>query len=245
MKQLLLAGAALGVLAMAVPALAADMSPRPAPAPLYKAPPPMQFTWTGCYLGGHVGGGWGQKTVSDPTGGAVGSASFDINGWMAGGQAGCNYQVSNFVLGIEGDASWADIKGSSSDPFFGGKTFDAKADFLADVAGRVGIAWDHGLIYGKGGVAFVHDKYDFVGGLLGANATGSENRAGWTVGGGVEWAFTSAWSAKAEYLHYDFGGKDVTLSDPVLDPVFGPSRFHINQKIDTVKFGLNFRFLGG
>ena len=113
----------------------------------------------------------GRRTLSDPTGGTVGSASFDIQGWMAGGQLGCNYQVSNFVFGIEGDASWADIKGSSSDPFFGGKTFDAKSDFLADVAGRVGIAWDHGLIYGKGGVAFVHDKYDFVGGLLGANAT--------------------------------------------------------------------------
>jgi outer membrane immunogenic protein len=243
MKHLLLAGAALGVLAMAVPALAADMrpAPAPAPAPVYKAPPPMQFTWTGCYLGGHVGGGWGQKEVSDPTNPATGSASFDINGWMAGGQLGCNYQVSNFVFGIEGDASWADIKGSSSDPFFGGKTFDAKSDFLADVAGRVGIAWGQGLIYGKGGVAFVHDQFDFVGGLIGANATGTQDRTGWTVGGGVEWAFSSAWSAKAEYLHYDFGGKDVTLADPVN----GPALFHVNQTIDTVKFGLNFRFIGG
>ena len=116
MKHLLLAGAALGVLTMAVPALAADMSPRPAPAPapLYKAPPPMQFTWTGCYLGGHVGGGWGQKDVTDPTGGAVGSASFDINGWMAGGQAGCNYQVSNFVFGISEMARKIDASRSGS-----------------------------------------------------------------------------------------------------------------------------------
>jgi outer membrane immunogenic protein len=243
MKHFLLAGAALGVLTFAFPALAADMSPRPAPAPapIYKAPPPMLFTWTGCYLGGHVGGGWGQKEVTDPTGNTLGSDTFDINGWLAGGQVGCNYQVSNFVFGIEGDASWADIKGSSSDPFFGGKTFDAKAGFIGDVTGRLGFAWDHGLIYGKGGVAFVHDQYDFLGGLLGFNASGTEDRTGWTVGGGVEWAFSSAWSIKAEYLHYDFGGKDLTLTDPVN----GPALFHVDQKIDTVKVGLNFRFIGG
>jgi outer membrane immunogenic protein len=243
MRHILRAGVAIGVLTIAVPALAADMRPPPAPAPVYKAPPMAPiFTWTGCYLGGHAGGAWGKKGLSDPLDPTSDTVSFNTSGWFAGGQLGCNYQVSNFVFGIEGDAAWADIKGSSNDPFFQGKTFDAKSDFLADVAGRVGIGFDRWLVYGKGGIAYTHDKFELASIALAVDAVGNQDRTGWTAGGGFEWAFASNWSAKVEYLHYDFGGKDITLTDPNLGPA---TPLHINQKIDTVKFGLNFRFAGG
>src|SRR5436190_1643242 len=118
MKKLLLAGTALGGLALAGPALAADIP--------VKAPPPVvapAFTWTGCYIGGNVGGAAGQKEWDNFTGSffnglfggrtsaivvitttgtevvegfpalnRITSISDDTHGFLAGGQVGCDYQ---------------------------------------------------------------------------------------------------------------------------------------------------------
>src|SRR5437660_6783759 len=123
MKKLLLAGAT-GVALIAGSANAADLGTRPT----YKAPPPVVapvpiFTWTGCYLGGHVGGGWGHKDVRDPTGDVFappgGVVPIDTSGFLGGGQVGCDWQfASSWVLGIEGMASWADMIGIEADAFF-------------------------------------------------------------------------------------------------------------------------------
>src|SRR5437879_2330868 len=131
-------------------ALAADL------APVYKSPPPMVapvWSWTGCYIGAHAGGGWGRKRWSDF---GIEITSHDVSGVLAGGQFGCDYQVApTWLVGIEGQASWADITGSER--FFGVNVFNSKVDFLGSVTGRIGFTpaaqW---LIYGKGGVAWVH-----------------------------------------------------------------------------------------
>jgi len=246
MKRLLLASSAL---AFAGSAMAADLQPAPrmaVKAPMVAAVP---FSWTGCYIGAEAGYGWGNKDFRDPLAANfadVGQVVRDrVSGGLAGGQVGCNYQVaSNWVLGIEGDIAWANITGSTADPFFNGKNMSAKTDALAAVTGRVGYTWDRVMLYGKGGGAWARDRYDIVAnffpGLVPpADYRASETRFGWTAGVGVEWAFSGNWSAKLEYDHYDFGSRRNNLTDPVSGFVIPAD---IRQRIDVVKVGLNYNF---
>ena len=95
MKKLLL-GSMLAAM-IAAPAMAADL---PAKAPPYVAP---AWSWTGCYVGVHAGGGIHHSDYTDDAGqgGNIGA--------VAGGQAGCNYQIRQLVVGIEGEAYWANL----------------------------------------------------------------------------------------------------------------------------------------
>jgi outer membrane immunogenic protein len=142
MKKVLLAGAAAIALIAGSPANAADLGTRPT----YKAPPPAimpvaVFNWTGCYIGGHIGGGWGQKDFDEtPIGVSTGvdgffvggvdlqSAQVGTSGFLGGGQVGCDFQFApSWVIGIAGDGSGADVKGDASDPSTE-RTFRAKTD---------------------------------------------------------------------------------------------------------------------
>src|SRR5882757_5650346 len=151
MKRLLLATAALSALVV-VPAMSADLSVK---APVYKAAPPVYaYNWTGCYVGGNVGGLWARKdwTVTG-TGQAIGS--HDADSWLGGVQGGCNYQFAGgWVVGIQGDYDWTDAKGSSADLIANGFSEQSKIRSLASVTGRVGYAWDRFLGYVKGGGAW-------------------------------------------------------------------------------------------
>lgn len=184
MKRILLATTAL---ALSGPALAADLPPARVPlkAPAVVARP---FSWTGCYVGGHLGGGWSHADFIDPNtlfntafpGSGLGlfaptGAGVGIDqgaGFLGGGQLGCDYQfATNWVIGLAGDFSWTNLDGSTSDPFaffggdplFGGKagvpaTLRDQTEWLASVTGRIGYAWDRWMLYGKGGVAWEHSR---------------------------------------------------------------------------------------
>ena len=99
----------------------------PAKAPVVA---PVAYSWTGCYLGGHVGAGWSRTGYSEPNGAfpVLGPPGYGFTtkgdaAVLGGVQAGCDYQFAgNWVIGIGGDFSWTDIKDSGIDPFFGGKT---------------------------------------------------------------------------------------------------------------------------
>jgi len=121
MKKLLLAGIAAAVLGAVGSAHAADLGVGP-----YRAAPVLGlipiFTWTGCYLGGEGGGGFGRKIAGDPTAENFAASGGEVlvhtSGFLAGGQVGCDWQFApNWLIGIEGAAAWADIKGSSVDAF--------------------------------------------------------------------------------------------------------------------------------
>jgi outer membrane immunogenic protein len=246
MRKLLLATAC-AISVSSVPTLAADLTPRmPLKAPPV-APPPI-FTWTGCYLGGNVGGGWGRKDFSDEFF-TPGIEPASTSGWLAGGQVGCNYQfATNWVVGIEGAGDWANIHGSS-DPFFDGKAlFNARTDWIASATGRFGYAVNNWLFYAKGGAAWAGDKYSMTGTFdtVPFNYTGSETRNGWTIGAGIEWAFWQNWSARVEYTYYDFGTHSLNLIDsgPVGE-LTGPDPSSIKQRIQTVTLGVNYRFWTG
>jgi opacity protein-like surface antigen len=254
MRRLLFAKAAALAVIMIGPAVAADM-------PLKAATPfAERFTWTGCYLGGHVGGGFAHKDITDPaqlvqdsflgagSTNGVTTASPAPTGAVIGGQIGCDYQFApSWVVGIEGAASGSTMKGSTAVglPLGNPDTaqVQAKTDFLTSVTGRIGYAFDNVLVYGKGGFALAGDRYDVSGSFAGApfGFVGLENRIGWTAGGGVDWAFSQHWSAFIEYDYYGFGHRVIAMSDPT-NAFLG--NVDVRQNLQVVKVGLNFHIWG-
>ncbi len=237
-------GAAAGSLLTVSVAFGADL----AVPPVAPAPPP-SFTWTSCYAGGNVGGGLGQKDLNDTAGilspnTGVTSADLDISGYLLGGQIGCDYQFApNWVLGIEGAASGGDIGGKTTVavPLVAAgdtATFKDTTDFLSSVTARAGFAWDRWMLYGKGGVGFVNDRYNLADAAGTYNFDGVETRLGWTAGVGVEWALWDDWSVKLEYDYYDFGTRNVTFIEE--NGAFPSGPENIKQTIQTIKLGLNF-----
>jgi len=252
MKATVLGGAAASLLTIS--AFAADLGIPPAQ-PQVVIPP---FTWTSCYAGVQAGGGWGKKELTDSVGifsGQTGysSTSVDVTGYMVGGQFGCDYQFApTWVVGIEGAATGGNISKTTNfavPSLADTASFRSTTDFLASITGRIGYAWDRWLVYGKGGVALVGDRYhaDDVDGIYFFDAT--ENRIGWTAGAGVEWAFTPEWSVKLEYDYYGFGTKSLSFTDttilgaPPFPPFIAPA--NINQNIQVVLLGVNFHARSG
>jgi outer membrane immunogenic protein len=174
MKKLL---GSFAILALATP-LAAQAADLPV-APAYKAPviAPVVFSWTGCYVGGNVGGKWeahrdGSVTIPGVAGLATstftfGDGSSSNNGsFVGGGQVGCNYQMGSIVWGIEGDFDWNHLTdgaavGTTAVPFnfVPGDSFSWVSRWQASLRGRVGYAWDRTLLYVTGGVAWTNVNF--------------------------------------------------------------------------------------
>ena len=203
--------------------------------PVYKAPPagalPVSYDWTGFYVGGHVGYGWAQKNWTDGFG--LFDVSHDANGFLGGGQVGVNYQIGQFVLGVEGDFSGTAIKGGTTLP---GAAFNTNVDWTSTLTGRAGVAFDRWLVYGKAGVAWAKDRYS-TNFYTPGSVELSDTRIGWTAGAGVEYAFAPQWSAKLEYNYMDFGSRTVSFA-----PGFSTD---IDQQVHAVKLGVNYKFGGG
>jgi outer membrane immunogenic protein len=239
MKKFLTIAVAFSAL-VAAPAMAADMRPPP---PVYRAPPPVVpiWTWTGCYIGGHAGGLWARKQIVDTTLGGpfFGEADHNINGWLAGVQAGCDYQFAGgWVIGIQSDYAWTGAKGSHVSVLDPTLTIETKIRWVGSATGRLGYAWGGFLGYVKGGGAWEQDNFEVFDNINLATlaASGDRRRTGWTVGVGGEYAFTNWLSGFVEYNYYDFGSRDITLSNAFV--------FDIKETKSVVKAGLNFRFGG-
>ncbi len=163
-----------------------------------------------------------QKDYLGPTVGPfnVPSGSNSPSGWLAGAQIGYNYQIQNWVLGVEGEASWTNLKGSNLDPIHPDINH-TDTDFVGVLGGRLGYSWDDRLmVYGKAGGAWVNNTYSVFSnttftvsnspfpvtvtpGMMVDQAT--VNRFGYMLGAGVEYALTPQWSVRAEYEYLDFG----------------------------------------
>ncbi len=80
---------AIGVLVSCSAAALAAKSRKPASPP---PPAPPAWSWTGFYLGGNVGYGWGRAKTSvsmfDKLGTTSGSGSYPVDGALGGGQIG-------------------------------------------------------------------------------------------------------------------------------------------------------------
>jgi outer membrane immunogenic protein len=246
MKRALTLGiGALALASLSLPAAAADLGARP----VGKAPvvaPVALYNWSGFYIGGHIGGVWGDKDWTDITFGApFVDGSSEVSGFLAGGQVGFNWQAGAWVFGIEGQFSWTNADGSHPCVFNVGLTCTTEMNWLGTVAGRIGYAFNNVLLYAKGGFAFANEDY-----LQVVTATGvplalseDETRTGWMVGAGLEYGFTPNWSFKVEYNYMDFGGDTFNLVIPGAGVIFTVA--DIDQQLHVVKAGVNYRFNWG
>jgi outer membrane immunogenic protein len=227
--------AGLGFIA-AVAASSANAADIPYPVKARPAPVPVYYNWTGVYVGGHFGYGWGRFSGLDPSTGATDSVT--AKGIFGGGQIGTNYQVGSWVFGLEGTFSLGDIKYRQE--FGGGDFAQIKVDQMATIAGRIGYAFDRTLFYGKFGGAWTREKWDFA--VLGGTANATVNRTGWVAGGGVEYAFAKDWSLFLEYDYRKMSNKTVTLATTGGITAAGSPSVALN--VQTVKAGVNWRFWG-
>jgi outer membrane immunogenic protein len=221
----------LGLLALAavLPARAADLPQPPVYASPILAP---YFSWTGFYIGGNVGGAWANGSVTDSlTGASWGTSRASAVG---GGQAGANLQLGNIVLGVESEFDWTGLSGTGS--AVGGFQGSANTTWMTTVAGRFGVAVEHLLIYGKAGGGWAQNGVSVTNVATGAAASASSIRGGWLVGGGLEYAIAPNWTTKLEYDY--LGLQNTSFASPF---VVGDS-FNVNRNIQTVKFGINYKF---
>jgi len=212
LRKILLASA--GMIALASQAFAADLPSR-APPPVYVPPAPI-FTWTGFYLGGQVGYAWGTQRANVAVPNGILFNSYSAQGVIGGGHVGYNYQVNQWVIGLEGSVDGTSLsKSATRTPFPAfpgfGVTYQTSAPIEGSIRGRVGVAWDRVLLYATGGVAFAGVDATLSSPVR--SVSQSATRVGWTVGGGLEYAVTNNWSVGAEYRYSDFGNWARTASD--------------------------------
>lgn len=240
------------------------------PAALAAGPAALAQDWTGFYIGFNAGYGWARTSsaitpnaletgfgAGDPTTNPL-PGDLHSDGFIGGAQIGFNKQFNSFIAGIEADLSYADLDAakSATGPTFIGGNFqtglETKMHWFGTVRGRLGVlAANNLLLYSTGGVAFGNVKTTLTatnaapGGCgrglpyctNGASATSS---IGWVLGGGAEYALTSAWTVKAEYLHLDFGSKSMTAFD--INEPGGTITATARVSADIVRLGLNYKF---
>jgi outer membrane immunogenic protein len=212
---------------------AADLPARSS-SPLSYAQPPQQFSWAGFYVGINGGYAWGGSSWSDPVVGAD-SGAFNTSGGLIGAQLGYNWQAGAAVFGLETDADWMNVTGTTTGvggvcATDGGGACQTQQSWVGTTRARLGFAFDNFMPYVTGGAAYGNIQTVQPGG------TTSSTNLGWTAGGGVEVALGSNWSAKAEYLHIDLG------SATFLGSASGTTTLVAPVTDDLVRGGLNYRF---
>jgi outer membrane immunogenic protein len=224
------------------PAMAADLPSRKAPAPVaYERP--AATNWNGFYFGAFAGGSLasdsqGYSVTSPllaslppiiPVVNAAGSSNLRSRGADVGVEAGYNWVVSpQFVLGVEGDMGWSSLRGSETTngtvplfliPFSITQKIDV--DWQSSLRLRAGFTpLDNLLVYATGGPAVAHIRYAntfWDSDNETESASVSALRAGWTIGGGAEWAFSRKWSLKGEYRYSQFSGVNAKGSTTLTD----------------------------
>jgi outer membrane immunogenic protein len=209
--------AAVSSIAITQIASAADL---PVREPVYRAPAAVvASSWSGFYVGGHVGYFWGRTRAEED--GEVIEPGAKTNGVIGGVLAGVNWQTGPVVLGLEGDIGWTNAHGTGRIlPVFVTTQEPNQYDlrWTSHVRGRAGYAAGNWLFFAAGGLAIA--DLDFREGAITttcvANCTqiGAGGKYfGWSVGGGIDYAFTRNIIGRIEYLYDDFGHKDYIGAD--------------------------------
>ncbi|MGA2892247.1 MAG: outer membrane beta-barrel protein [Xanthobacteraceae bacterium] len=220
------------------------------PAPVSVAAP---WSWTGFYIGGHIGGALETSKLDDPFGAVSYGDNVTTAGFIAGGQVGADYQIGHVVIGGEADLSWITSRGDETCFGLAGGNFFASncsvdPTLFGTVTGRLGYAFDRTLVYAKGGAAWEHTNVDMAvnlnpGNHFLASAT-SYGAWGWTVGGGVEYALTPAWSLMLEYDYLGFGTANVATpyvaGNPLPGSPVGPIA-GLSSNVQEVRLGVNYK----
>jgi outer membrane immunogenic protein len=219
MRNVLLSGTILALLSSG--AFAADMYAAPEAAP----------GWSGVYLGGT--GGWVMGDKIDLS--AYGeSLTHDIDGFVAGGFIGYNYQAAPvLIIGGEltGLGSWVD----GNKDIYGINT-ETHLDAIALAELRAGLTFDRALLFVSGGYAGaqLNGQASYEGNTL---FDESDWVNGWTIGGGIDFKVTDNVFVGVKYNHIELsdgklvgdfghqnegGGNDITVkADAAVDQILG------------------------
>jgi outer membrane immunogenic protein len=162
-----------------------------------------------------------------------------------------HYQASAFLLGIETDINSLRAKGTVSAagnlPVAGtpvSTTASVSTDWLYTLRGRLGLAVDRGTFFVTGGLAAGNINFSdtFFHGVNGSVETGSvsQNKSGWTVGGGLEYSLTDNWLAKIEYLYVDLGS--ISFSSVNSMNLAFTAMYNADLKESIIRVGVNYKF---
>jgi outer membrane immunogenic protein len=190
-----------------------------------------------------------------------GTGSANSSAFAGGVQAGYNVQSAAFVFGIEADINSIRIDANRGvHHVYPGTAEGIDVDdkiqmsYLATLRPRIGYVSGEWLFYATGGLAITNLKHSFsnnefgrgtgCSAVFGINHCGSgtsSSHYGWTIGGGVEWAFAKNWSLKGEYLYTDFGSTSGNsgIATPVGSPVFSHAG---DLSLQTLRTGINYKF---
>jgi outer membrane immunogenic protein len=237
MKFNTIGGLAVSALLIAAPfsaAIAADMAVKAPPAPV----PAAAYNWTGFYLGVEGGYAWGSSVqffTAPPPGGSTNR--YNINGWEGGGTLGYNWQIQQWVLGIETDFSGSQINGSTGTTatYSCGTTCATTVNDFGTLRGRLGYAWNNVLLYGTGGWAYGGIASNLDGG------TATNWRNGWVAGAGAEYGFAPHWSAKLEWIYLNFNSFQWTNATNANFTCTGLN-CSTDAKFSVIRAGVNYRF---
>ena len=237
MKKILVLAA---LIAAPLAANAADLPSKKAPvvAPAVSAP---VFTWTGCHVGVNVGFASQNSSYFDNSE-DIGMGSHTGNGAIGGGQIGCDYQINNFVVGVQGSFDAASVKGTGSnyDSFYDvAETVETKLNWMGTVTARAGyLLQPQFLVYVTGGAAWVNNTLtDSSSKYHGSEKT---THTGWLIGGGVEYALDKNWSLFTEYNYIKFSGK--TFNVTYNGEEAGVSSITAKHDLNRVMVGVNYKF---
>jgi outer membrane immunogenic protein len=265
---------------LAQSAWAADMAVKAPPLP------PPACTWCGFYIGADGGGAWARQSgVANPLPSGFGapailgagfagigvlptSHSLNSDGWLGGVHAGYNWQVSNWLFGVEGDVMGSNLNASNArttfDTFTGASRpngtmlVSSSNNWLASIRGRLGlVAAPQWMLYVTGGAAWTDRSttatwMPLAGALAPAPSASSVSfdgtKTGFVVGAGAEWMVAPHWIVRGEYLYYQFSGGSASL--PFIVPSngctpIGTCGWNVstsNLQINTVRAGVSYKF---
>ena len=243
MRHFLLSTVAIA--ALAGQAFAADLPARKE-APVYVAPAPI-YNWTGFYGGVDIGGSWGNANLWVPGNPLTFSHNASNNGVIGGGFIGYNYQINNFVIGLQGEFDGTGNGNSRFTSAVGqfGDVFQSSfnQNWIASLDGRLGYSgfgWDRTLFYVIGGVAWSQQSANLTDLTTGFGVNRSSTQTGYDIGGGVEYAFTNNWTGRIEYRYYNFGNNTNSFNDFALIPAGTFYRTTLTDNV--VRVGLAYKF---
>src|SRR5262245_40954474 len=225
-----------------------------------KKAPPVSDSWSGFYVGAHLGHAWGRADViaSDIGGGIPAAGTFSVHNpydaftgtgsYFGGLQAGYNKLLpSRLLIGVEADVTFPNsIKGSHtlSSATNGQARYEEIVHMSGTVRGRVGYAPGGWLLYATGGLAWSFDQFSRTQ-LAGVPANGTAfagtvearfmvPRIGWAAGVGIEVALTPSWNARLEYL-------STALADRSVSFPAGAQTLNSDLTLHSIRIGLNYR----
>jgi outer membrane immunogenic protein len=235
-------------------------------------------SWTGLYVGAGIGGKWadtdwtmtcfgdacttGGSTFFSPD--ASSPRTFSSSALRGSGYAGFNWQLQNWVLGVEGDVGFGDkskvtfgIPGCTTDcgflPTSAGDIDSASVKVLGDasIRGRAGfLVVPTVLVYGTAGAAFQRVSANITCNADGPWCSGiglrseifsdthSSTLKGWTAGGGLEWMVHDGWLVRGEYRYSDLGHFSPTFFEGTQNAVYTD----IHVVTQELNFGLGYKF---